>query len=113
MGQELSDRNFLFSILSKLRPVFADTLIVIQPAARVGNSERHRRHALGSRIDQSLRVFLPRLTSRFIPNTAPKVNDLFTSVIHTTGRANLAPLREILGKRFAYCFVSGICKPVN
>jgi hypothetical protein len=41
MSQQLPDGNSFFSILSKLRPVFAHEFVVIQPASRMGHCQSH------------------------------------------------------------------------
>ena len=50
-----------FALLRELRPVRAHPLFVVEPAARVGDGERHRGQALGRRVDDDHGVSLPRL----------------------------------------------------
>ena len=99
VSQELADGDGLFSLLGKLRPVAADALLVVEPAPGMGDRQGHRGQALGSRVDQDHRVLLPGLTGRLVPDTAPQVDDLLTSMVHATSAAQFVSPGEVLGER--------------
>ena len=92
----------LFALLGELRPVRCDALLVVEPAARVGDRQGHRGQALGCRVDQDHRVLFPRLAGRLVPHTAPQVDDLLAAVVHAASAAQLVAPREILDERIAH-----------
>ena len=51
VGEQLADGDALLAGLSELGPVRADALVVVEPAAGVGERHHHRRQALGRRVD--------------------------------------------------------------
>ena len=102
MGEQLADGDLLFALLRELRPVRGHPLFVIEPAARVGEGERHRGQALGGRVDDHHGVLLPRLAGLLVANAAPEVDDLLAAVIDTAGAAQLSAPGEVLGERLAH-----------
>ncbi len=78
--EELADGDSLFALLRELRPVRAHPLFVVEPAAGVGDGQRHRGQALGRRVDDHHRVLLPRLAGLLVSDTAPEVDDLLAAV---------------------------------
>src|SRR6185369_17715885 len=101
------DGDRLLPLLGELGPVGADALLVIEPAAGMGDRESHRRQALGCRIDDDHRVFQPRLAGRLVSHAAPQVDDLLPALIDATGAAQFMPPREIPGERVAHGFEAG------
>jgi len=100
--KQLADSDVLLAVLGEFRPVAADALLVVEPAAGVGQCERHRGQALGGRVDQDHGVLLPRLAGRLVAHAAPQVNDLLAPVIHATGAAQFVAQGEILGECIAH-----------
>ena len=100
--QELADGDALFALLRELRPVRAHAFFVVEPAARVGDGERHRGQALGGRVDDHHRVLLPRLARLLVADTAPEIDDLLAAVIRAARAAQLVASREVVGKRLAH-----------
>jgi hypothetical protein len=113
MRQKLAHRYFFFALLSELRPVLADQLLVVEPASRVRYGERHRCQALCGRVDDHHGVLLPGFAASLVPNAAPQVDDLFTTVIGAAGSAQLVPPNKILGERLAHSLKAGADVPVN
>ncbi len=74
----------------------SDPLLVVQPMARVGDRERHRRQPLGGRVDDDHRVALPGLARYLVPNTTPEIDDLLAAVEGAAGASQLGAPREIL-----------------
>jgi hypothetical protein len=101
VSQELADGDLFLALLRELRPVPADRRFVVDPAARMGNGQRHRRQALGGRVDEDHGVPLPRLARRLVSDAAPHVDDLFASEVGAACAAQLASPGEVLGERFA------------
>ena len=91
----------------------ADPLFVIEPAARVGEGERHGGQTLGGRVDDHHGVLLPRLAGLLVPNAAPQVDDLLAAMIGAAGAAQLTSPGEVLGKRLAHAFKAAADVPVN
>src|SRR5262249_43066469 len=96
--EELSDGDLRFAVLRELGPVRADPLVVVEPAPRVRKGQRHRRQALGGRIDDDHRVAFPRVARLSVTNAAPQVDDLFAAEIGATGAAELPTPGEVVGK---------------
>ncbi len=71
VGQELPDGDHLLALLGELRPVRAHALVVIEPAARVSQCERHRRKPLGGRVGEDHRVLFPRLAGGLVADPTP------------------------------------------
>ena len=70
--QELADGDSLLALLRELRPVGAHTFLVIEPASRVREGERHRGQALGGRVDDHHRVPLPGLAGLLVSDYRPR-----------------------------------------
>ena len=104
MGQQLPDRDFFFTVLSELGPICGNAFVVIEPPARVGDRERHRRQTLGGRVDDHHRILLPRFAGRPVANPAPEVDHLFATMINATGAAEFVAAGEIFGEGFTYGF---------
>ena len=92
----------LLALLRELWPVGGDSLLVVQPAARVGDRQGHRGEALGGRVDDDHRVPLPGLARHLVPNTAPEVDDLLAAIVGAAGAAQLPALSEVLLERVAH-----------
>ena len=102
MRQQLADGDSLLALLGELRPVGGDAFLVVEPAPGMGERQRHRRQALGGRVDENHGVLFPRLAGRLVPHTAPQVNDLLAPVVHATGAAQFVAPGEILSERIAH-----------
>ena len=100
--EKLADGNSLLSLLSELRPVRTHAFLVVEPAARVGDGERHRGQTFGGRVDDHHRVPLPGLARLLVSDTAPEVDDFLAVVIGTAGAAKFSPSSEVFFKRFAH-----------
>ena len=94
--QELADGDSLFALLRELRPVRAHPFLVVEPAAGVGDRQRHRGQPLGGRVDDDHGVLLPRLAGLLVSDAAPEVNDLLAAMIGTAGAAQLPAASEVL-----------------
>ena len=84
-----------------------DALFVVQPSARVGDGERHRRQPLGGRVDDDHRVPLPGLARHLVANPAPEIDDLLAAVIDAAGATQLVAAREVLLERVAHGLEAG------
>src|SRR6187200_325754 len=113
MRQQLADGDPFLPILFELRPITTDSLVVVEPAARMGERHHHRRQTLGGRVDDGHRVFLPRFTADAISHTAPQVNDLLTVLVDATSTTDLAAMRKIFDKRFSNALECGAYGTVN
>lgn len=99
MGEQLADRDVFLASLRKLGPVGADQLVVVQPAARVGERHDHRREAFCRRVDDGHGVGAPRLAARPVPHAAPQVADLLAIPVDATSGPELTPTGEVLDER--------------
>ena len=102
MREELADGDVVLALLRELRPVPAHPLLVVEPAARVGDGHGHRRQPLGRRVDDDHRVPLPGLTRLLVSDSAPEVDDLLTPAIGAAGAAEFVAMSEVVGKRLAH-----------
>ena len=100
--EELAHGDRLLAVLRELGPVRRDPLVVIQPAARVGDREGHRRQALGGRVDDDHRVALPRVARHLVPNTAPEIDDFLAALVGAAGATQLAASSEVLLEHVAH-----------
>ena len=85
--------------LRELGPVARDRRVVVEPAARVRDRERHRGDALRGRDDE--RPSCPRSTVR-LPRraaAAPQIDHLLAAPVRDSGRADLATLGEVALER--------------
>jgi len=102
VSQQLAHRDGFLAVLGELRPVAGNTLFVIEPAARMRQRQRHRRQALGRRVDENHGVFLPGLAGRLVAHAAPQVDDLPAPVVHATRAAQFVAQGEIVGECIAH-----------
>ena len=100
--QELAHGNALLALLRELRPVRADAFLVVEPSARVGDGERHRRQPFGGGMDDHHRVLLPGLSRLLVSAAAPEIDGDLATVKRTARAAQLVASREVVGKRFAH-----------
>jgi hypothetical protein len=100
--EQLTDRDPVLTGLRELGPVGADTLVVVQPAARVGERQDHRGEALGRRVDHDHGVRAPRLAARPVAHTAPQVNDLLPILVDAARAAEFTPTGEVLDERLPH-----------
>src|SRR5262245_35297834 len=113
MRQQLANGDALFTMLRELRPVGAHPFVVVEPAARVRECQRHGSQALGSRVDYDHRVALPRLPRLLVADPTPQIHNLLAAVIHTARAAQLATPGEVLDKRLADWFKAGTDMSMN
>ena len=64
-------------------------LVVVEPAAGVGDGERHGGQALRRRVDDHHGVLLPRLARLLVANAAPEIDDLLAAVVGAARAAQL------------------------
>ena len=102
MGEELAHGDRLLAVLREFGPVRRHSLVVIQPGARVGDREGHRRQALGGRVNHDHRVALPRFGGHLVPNTAPDVDNFLAAIIGAAGATELSASSEVLLEGVAY-----------
>ena len=102
VGEQLAHGDLVFALLRELGPVGGHALFVIEPAAGVGDGERHGGQPLAGRPDEHHRVPLPRFARLFVANAAPQVDDLLAAVVGTAGAAQLPASSEVVGKRLAH-----------
>ena len=95
VGEDLPDGDILLAVLGELRPVARDSRVEVDQPTRVGEGNRHRGQALRGGVDEDERVLAPRLGEARIAAAAPEVDHLLAAVVDGTGRAELAPLREV------------------
>src|SRR5688572_24078566 len=112
-AKRLPHGNCFLSILGKFGPVFTNRRVVIEPAARMGQRQSHRREAFGCGVNDNHRVLFPRIPCFLIPHTTPQVNHLFTLVINTTSRTQFVSFGEILGERLAHRLITGAHKAMD
>jgi hypothetical protein len=92
----------LLAVLGELGPVRADAFFVVEPAARVGDGQRHRGQALGGRVDDDHRVPPPRARPSPCCGHRPRGRrPSRPGDTGATGAAQLAPPGEVLRKRVA------------
>jgi hypothetical protein len=103
MREQLPDRDALFSLLGEFRPVRADTFVVVQPAPRVRDGERHGSEPFRRRMDDYHRVFVPRLTGMLVPDPAPEIDHLLAVAIYSTRSTSLMSSRKVVRKGIAHC----------
>jgi hypothetical protein len=72
--EELADGDAFLAVLAEFRPVGADALLVIEPAARMRNRKRHRRKAFRRRMDDDHGVALPWFAGVLVADTAPEID---------------------------------------
>ena len=106
-GPGVANGDALLALLRELRPVRAHPLVVVEPAARMGEGQRHRGQALGGRVDEDHGVLLPRLARLLVADAAPEIDDLLAPVVRAAGAAQLAASREVLRKGVAHAFEAG------
>jgi hypothetical protein len=101
MGQQLAHRDPFLTLLSELRPIATNSLVVVEPAPRMGQRNDHRRQTLGRRVDDRHRVFLPRLGADSISHTAPQVDDLLAVMVDAASTTYLTATRKIFDEGLA------------
>jgi hypothetical protein len=82
--------------------VVGDSLLVIEPALRVGERQGHGGQALGGRVDDHHRASLPWFACLLVPDAAPEVDDLLAAAKRTASAAQLPASRKVLGKGFVH-----------
>ena len=95
VAEELAHGDRALAVLGELGPVLGDRRVVVEPAARVRDRERHRREALGGRDDDDHRVLVPRRVAVGCAAATPQVDDLLAAPIRGDGGADLAALGEV------------------
>ena len=93
--EELAHSDGALAVLGELRPVLGDRCLVIDPAARVRDGDRHRRETLGGRVDDDQGVLVPRCVPAQRAAAIPQIDHLPATPIRGDGSADLAPLREV------------------
>ena len=59
VGEQLAHRDVVLAGLGELGPVGGHALVVVEPAARMGERQRHRRQSLRGGVDEHERVLAP------------------------------------------------------
>ena len=114
VGEQLADGGPLLAGLGELRPVGGDPLVVVEPAARVGEGHGHGGHALRGREDEDHRVLLPRRAGRAVPDAAPQVDDLLAVPGRwQQARADLTAAAEVLDERLAHGLPARCDRPLD
>jgi len=93
--QELADGGSLFPALCELGPVGGHAFFVVNPAPRVGDSQRHRCQVFGGRVDEHHGVLLPRLARLPVPDPAPEVDDLLAPIVGAAGAAQFPASSDV------------------
>src|SRR5262245_15453808 len=106
--QQLPDGDSVLAVLRELRPVRGYSLFVVEPAAGMRNRKRHRRQALGGRVDDHHGVLLPWLAGLFVSHAAPEVDDLRAMDVGGACAAQLPASCEVFTERFAHALEAGI-----
>jgi hypothetical protein len=101
MTQQLAHGDLVLAVLGELGPVGRDPLVVVQPAARVGDGQRHRRKTLGRGMDYHHRVALPRLVRLLVADAAPEIDDLLAEVVRRARAAQFSAAGEVLLEHLA------------
>jgi len=102
--EELAHGDLGFAVLRELGPVTRHRRIVIEPAARVRQGQRHRREALGAGHDDDHGVFVPGRVALGRAAATPQIHDPFTAPVRRNGGADLAPRDEVVRKLGAHRF---------
>jgi hypothetical protein len=100
--EQLTHGDVLLAVVSEFGPVLRDPLVIVQPAARVGDRNGHRRQALAGRVDDDHRVALPRVTRHFVSNTAPQIDDFLAAMEGTAGATQLPAASKVLFECLAH-----------
>src|SRR6185369_13160144 len=100
--EKVAHGDLLFAVLRELRPVRRDPRLVVQPTARVGERERHRRQPFGGRVDDDHGVALPGLARHLVANTTPEIEDLLAPVKDAARTTQLGAARKVLLERVAH-----------
>jgi len=111
--KELPYGDVLLAVLGEFRPVAADALLVVEPAAGVGDGQRHRRQTLGGRVDEDHGVRLPRFARLLVADAAPEVDHFLAAVIDAARAAQLMPSSEVLDERLAHRLEAGTDVPLD
>ena len=93
--EQLADGDLALARLRELGPVRRYALVVVEPAARVGQRERHRREPLRGRVHEHERVLLPRRPVARVADAAPEVHHLLAAHVRGDRPAELAALVEV------------------
>ena len=113
VGEQLPDGDPVLPLLRELGPVPGHSLFVVEPAARVGEGERHRGQTLRGRVDDHHGVLLPWLAGLLVADAAPEIDDLLAAMIDTAGAAQLPAPGEVLGECLAHCLEARTDVPVD
>ena len=93
--EELAHGDRALAVLGELGPVLGDRRVVVDPAARVRDGNRHRRQTLGRRVDDDHRVLVPRCVAGGRAAATPQVDHLLATPVRSDGGADLAALDEV------------------
>jgi hypothetical protein len=88
-------------------------MLVIQPAARVGNRERHRRQPLGRRVNDDHGVALPWIAGCLVPDTTPQVDYLLAAHVDAAGATQFPASCEVLLEGIVHGFESASDMPFD
>ena len=102
VAEQLADGGPLLAGLGELGPVRRDPLVVVEPAARVGEGRDQGGHALRRREDEDHRVLVPGRAGRPVADAAPQVDDLLPVLVDGARAADLPAPAEVLGERVPY-----------
>ena len=73
--------------------------------------KRHRRQALGGRVDDHHRVALPRLAGLPVADTAPEIHDLLAVVIGAAGAAQFSAAAKFSANASRTRLEAGLTRP--
>src|SRR5512137_2956191 len=106
MSQQLPDSDLILAILSKLRPILRDAIVVIEQATGFSKRHGHSCRPLRSRGDENHCSLFPRCTCCPVPDPAPQVDRFFPTVVNATGGSKLIAVLEVLCECFLHSFKS-------
>jgi hypothetical protein len=93
--EQLAHGDLPLAFLSELGPVARHALVVVEPAARVGERERHRCEPLRGRVHEHKCVLAPRLVTAGVAHPAPEIHHRVPAHVCRAGRAELVALGEV------------------
>ena len=111
--EQLAHGDRVLAVLRELGPVARDRRVVVEPAARVRDRQRHRREALGAGHDDDHRVLVPRRVAVGRAAAAPQIDDLLAAPVGRDGGADLAALGEVALELDAHFFEARRDLPKN
>jgi hypothetical protein len=111
--KELAHGHVALPRLRELGPVRRHALVIVEPAARVGQRERHRGEPLRGRVDEHERVLAPGLAVAGVAHASPQVDHLLAAHVGGAGAAELVAHGEVALELVADLFEARFDVPLD